>query len=326
MTTDDTVFDFQRILPLQRRSPVPAWLFSTLLHALLLAIALIQLPWFDRGADVTPQRVGGIVLVKLVAETTEYLTEGDVERVEQATSRSTALPELPRAADVPQLEGVGPPPPRDLGIGDETIDATPGADALVRPVQDRSGKVGGEVTIEFFGIAGTGNQFVYMFDRSGSMEGNEGRPLRAAKRELLKSLASLGPTQRFQLVLYNHEPRCFSPKGNSLQLHFADEPSKAQATRFIESIRGEGGTNHLKAIKLALQFGPDVLFILSDAEGGFTAAELSRIASWNRSNAVIHVVEFGDGAQSAHSDRSFERLAREHRGQYLYKNVATFQD
>ena len=107
---------------------------------------------------------------------------------------------------------------------------------------------------------------------------------------------------------------------------FAEEKTKRQAVRFVESIRGDGGTDHLQALKFALQFSPDVIFMLTDAEGGFTAAELSQIASWNRGGTVIITIEFGDGPQPDAGERSLEKLAREHQGHYLYKNIATLAD
>lgn len=309
-----------------RRSGTPAWLLSVFLHASLVTGLVIVSQTIRRGAEAIENRTGGIVLVAMRSETTEYLTEGDIDQVTEQTSGGDLPPALPTTEAPAELPGIASQNNPESGTGNEILAGTPGADDFSQATQDRTGKVGGEVTTEFFGIPGTGNEFVYLFDRSGSMEGYDGRPLRAAKRQLIESISSLGPNQRFQLVFYNHETRTFNPNSSRGQLLFAEEPIKIQATRFIESIRGDGGTDHLAGIKLALQFAPDVLFILSDAEGGFTAAEMTRIASWNRKNTVIHVIEFGDGPQSPYSDRSFERLAREHRGQYLYKNVATFQD
>ena len=42
-----------------------------------------------------------------------------------------------------------------------------------------------------FGAEGTGNKLVYVFDRSASTDGYQGRPLAAAKRELIASLDDL---------------------------------------------------------------------------------------------------------------------------------------
>ena len=86
----------------------------------------------------------------------------------------------------------------------------------------------------------------------------------------------------------------------------------------MQSIRGEGGTDHVQALRFALNLSPDVIFLLTDAEGGMTPVELSHLADRNRSGAVINIIHFG--AQRG-ADRSLERLSREHGGKYVFKNI-----
>ena len=80
----------------------------------------------------------------------------------------------------------------------------------------------------------------------------------------------------------------------------------------------------MKALKAALALGPDVVFMLTDAEGGLSSAELALISRWNRSSAVINAIEFGAGSEPG-TDQSLKRLARENRGQYSYKNITTLR-
>src|SRR5262245_17102357 len=61
---------------------------------------------------------------------------------------------------------------------------------------------GGETQV--FGVTGRGRKFVYVFDRSLSMQG---APLAAAKRELIASLGRLEDGQQFQIIFYNEKPR-----------------------------------------------------------------------------------------------------------------------
>ena len=109
-------------------------------------------------------------------------------------------------------------------------------------------------------------------------------------------------------------------------LAFAKAETKTRANRFIASIRGEGGTDHVSALKLALSLGPDVVFLLTDAEGGFTTQDLNMISGWNKSGAVINAIEFGIGSRRGNSDNSLSAVARESRGQYIYKDVRSFRD
>ncbi len=312
-------------LSLVSRRSIPAWLLSFALHTLLLVAMLFLLQQFSRGAADVENRTGGIVLVDAQSESTEYLSEGEVEQTSSESKQHQSPPPLPTDAELPpDLPGMAVNSTPITGVGDDFSDALSGADSMLDgPSSNRP--TGGKITTEVFGVKGTGSRFVYVFDRSASMEGFEGRPLRAAKKQLLQSLESLGETHQFQIVFYNDQTKTFSPDPGPVHLVLASEKNKQKATRFVESIRGESGTNHMDALKTALLFGPDVVFLLTDAEGGFTASELSTVGSWNRSGAIINSIEFGVGSRGS-SDRSLEQLSRLSGGQYIYKNVQTFRD
>jgi hypothetical protein len=222
----------------------------------------------------------------------------------------------------PELPGVAAGNALLDAMGTDLADKLSGADSLLDGTSNR--KIGGQVTTEVFGVQGTGSRFVYVFDRSASMEGYEGRPLRAAKRALLESLKSLSDNHQFQIIFYNDQTRDFNSESGSTRLHFATADNQRRAEKFVQSIVGQSGTNHMIALKKALALGPDVVFLLTDAEGGFTANELSLIGDWNRSGAVINAIEFGVG--SSQGDHSLARLAAENRGHYSYKNVLTLQE
>src|SRR5262245_30778674 len=116
----------------------------------------------------------------------------------------------------------------------------------------------GSTETQIFGVSGRGTSFVYVFDRSLSMQG---AALAAAKRELLASLAGLERVHQFQIIFYNEKPRVMPPG----QMSFADENGKRQAESFVGSITAAGGTDHLQAIQLAMRLRPDVIFLLTDA-------------------------------------------------------------
>src|SRR5262249_44604264 len=87
----------------------------------------------------------------------------------------------------------------------------------------------GSTEKKFLGVTGRGTSFVFVFDRSLSMEG---AALAAAKRELLASLAGLERVHQFQIIFYNEKPRIMPPG----QMNFADENGKRQAESFVGSI------------------------------------------------------------------------------------------
>jgi len=178
---------------------------------------------------------------------------------------------------------------------------------------------GGTALTGVFGLRGEGYKFVYVFDRSGSMDGHGGAPLMAAKNELIKSLADLGQEHQFQIIFYNEEPRIFDPKGAG-RLVFGTDQNKNLARRFVRSITASGATRHVEALEMALRLGPDVIFFLTDAdEPQMTPRELAHIAQMNRGTS-INTIEFGSDGRRG-DDNFLSRLARQNGGQHVYVDV-----
>ena len=176
---------------------IPAWLLSCLFHSLIFAFALLSLRAVSNGAAEDDFRDAGIVLVSEDDLVTEYISDGEIE---QSSARQTAAspPPLPveqeRAPDLPGFESSTV---AVTGIGDDLIESLQGADGLLND-SGSVGDIGGKITTEVFGVKGTGSRFVYVFDRSASMSGYNNKPLRAAKKQLLTSLQSLGKTISFR--------------------------------------------------------------------------------------------------------------------------------
>lgn len=171
------------------------------------------------------------------------------------------------------------------------------------------------VATRFFGLEARGKRVVYVCDRSASMGEPDGRPLAAAKAELIRSLDGLGDSQQFGIVFYNERQRVFSPTGATVRPMFASDESRRQARAFIEEVPAVGGTRHAEAIASALRIGADVVFVLTDADAEHDLSEgelrsLARAAG----GARIMVVQFGSAA-SRRSPR-LEELAAGTGGRY----------
>jgi len=164
----------------------------------------------------------------------------------------------------------------------------------------------GEVRTGIFGLEAEGNRFVYVFDRSASMGDSAGRPLAAAKRELLRSLDELGPVQQFYLIFYNQRLQVFTPSGMRGRLVFATDDTKKAARRFVDSVRADGATRHADAIAAAIRLGPDAIFLLTDGDAvdDLDEEELGRLMR-SIGGTKCMVVQFGGGEQ-----RRSPRLAR----------------
>lgn len=213
------------------------------------------------------------------------------------------------------------PPPADApGDKDQQkpADSTPGSEPghVVRPNS-------GQVETSVFGSRGIGSKFVYLFDRSNSMNEFEGRPLAGAKRELLASLADLDRIHQFQIVFYNERPTVFNPDyPRGPHMLFGDAATKRRATEFVRRMDAGGGTRHMEALKLALGMRPDVIFLVTDAgEPQLTAKELAEILRRNeRVGATINAIEFGVGPDRGGTN-FLVRLAEQNHGQHVYVDV-----
>ena len=173
--------------------------------------------------------------------------------------------------------------------------------------------------VNVFGVEGSGNKFVYVFDRSASMVGP---PLAAAKRELLKSIEMLGDVHQFHIIFFNQRMQSFDITGGSQRISFATDRNKRLAARFVDGVKADGGSARFAALKQALAFRPDVVFFLSDADGPMSESEVADILRLNeRIGAAICVIEFGSG-DTAPKRNFLTELANENGGQYGYVNAA----
>ncbi len=313
----------------------PALLMSLVLHvALLVGIGIL---WnkMPHGTGAIQDRSVGIALVHRMPDRDRYVDSAEIVQPtspsESAASTPTSASSAPSADFAPPLDlagilksiGSSPAPESASGLAGET---ELGNDAFGNgrpsgPVSDAS-----KTTATLFGVSGSGSRFVYVFDRSDSMNGYGGNPLRQAKAELIRSLNTLTDRQHFQIVFYNDKPTPFKPSGLPQQLIRAEPGYVAHAESYIRSIAAFGGTAHEDALKLALRMGPDVIFFLTDARVPRLSSK-TLLEIKNRADSVgttIHAIEFG--ADPIAPTSSFLRdLAAMNQGQYRYIDVRSFQ-
>lgn len=156
----------------------------------------------------------------------------------------------------------------------------------------------------FFGIRAKGKLFVYVVDCSGSMI-DEDRLVRA-KRELRRSVLALQHPQRFKVLFYNDQ---LIPMPGDLP-RSADLDSKNQLVRWLRLIEPDGETDPRAAMKLALAFRPDAVFLLSDGE--FPDGTVEAIVQSNKHKIPVHCVDLSGGTGGDH----LQRIARASGGQY----------
>jgi hypothetical protein len=306
-----------------------AWGFSLVCHAVLLVLVGLSLQGpVPKGTSREHAAVVGITLqpeapTNRSAEVQE--SHGDGVREESRPPQDAET--LPRLGDLLGYHSDAPLarvlPEADLGVGETQLGQ--GTAFQAGPAGGNLkllGEPGGKARVRLFGVVGEGYKFVYVFDRSDSMNWFEQRPLRAAKAELVASLQGLGETHQFQIIFYNHEPLVFNPAGHPYRLAFGTEENKRRAQRFVESVIASGGTRHMEALLLALSMRPDVVFFLTDADDPqLSDAEIHTIV--RRAGATtIHTIEFGYGSQSR-PDNFLVRIARLTGGQHVYVDVSS---
>jgi len=179
----------------------------------------------------------------------------------------------------------------------------------------------GKGRTKVFGVEGEGTRFIYVFDRSASMEGSGGVcPLEAAKAELLASIEALQPMHQFQIIFYNDRQWIFNPAGQEGKIPLATEQNKERARKWIRSITPDGGTRHEEALLAAIRLQPDCIFFLTDADDPkLSEGQLERIR--RRAGGIpIHTIEFGMGPHSG-PPSFLARLADMTQGNYTYVDI-----
>lgn len=306
----------------------PAWIFSCIFHVTILFL----LAWFwqpiRKGTGESPDRPVGIAVASSTAAGREYFLPDS-----SSSSSSAASATASSNADA---TGTAAEAPLDMGELLSSLEVGGGGEAT----GDLNSKVGSsglgeegaeigsggnvpKATTTVFGVTGTGTRFVYVFDRSDSMNGYDGKPLAAAKRELINSLKSLQQVHQFQIVFYNDAPTFFrGMASNTPKMLYGDDKSKLSASDFVRSMMATGGTEHANALRMGLAMGPDVIFFLTDAsDPPLKNSQMQQIIDRaTRNGTTIHCIEFGAGASNG-SGGWIAELAEETSGEYRYIDV-----
>ena len=88
---------------------------------------------------------------------------------------------------------------------------------------------------------------------------------------------------------------------SNVTLPFATSINKSKALQEIAAVVPGDGTNRLEAIQVAMRFGPEVIYLLTDADDidpGLNAAELERIKNANKGRAQSTASSLAKGQSS----------------------------
>jgi hypothetical protein len=309
---------------------VPAWVLSIGIHAALIVALCMAIKPYPHGAADAQYGSMGIVLHRTSNSNTGAMGEADRPIVQQtaAIMEVVAPPLLLASAEVETSQPAATKQEQPAEAP-KPASGTKTGTAKSQPKQTKaSGKASGRTTgvhgssgtsgyaqVSVFGVQGKGSKFVYVFDRSASMEG---RPLAAAKKQLLESLQSLESVHQFHIIFFNTKTQALDIAGAAHRIAFASDRNKKLASNFVGGITADGGTDRMVALREAINLAPDVIFFLTDADDPMLASEMAELVRANRRvQATICVIEFGKNAAPT-PNNFLSRLAHDNGGQYGY--------
>lgn len=156
-------------------------------------------------------------------------------------------------------------------------------------------KAGAELEAKFFGTGGNARRIVYLVDASGSLIDT----LPFVILELKRSIGELSERQKFSVIFFQGDEAIEVPPPGLKQ---ANSTNKQKVIRFIDIDSGKitpmGLSNPIKALRLALRYRPQLLFILSDnitGQGRYEVDQrrlLASIARENKSATKINTIQF----------------------------------
>lgn len=290
------------------------WLVSAIVNLILLLTAALFLIPFDRG-------VGPFTLIARVG-----VEEGELETLSE--SADTASLDFGVQLEPPKIDPFATTEVRvDLDLAGGSIGQGPGG------WQGGAGSGGSGSGTEYFGTVAYGNRFVYILDKSTSMnDSRAGVPdpdsrFARARYELLRSIDRLAPYQSFYVILFSTRTRrMFDDESPAPVTIPATSENKLRLRDWLEAAEVGGGTDPREALFLALSIAPDAVFFLSDGDfNRVSGREKHRLFAGdpeteqlvkriNRTDTPIHTFAYED----PRSKRRMEDIAQLSGGDYRY--------
>ena len=129
----------------------------------------------------------------------------------------------------------------------------------------------GGIKAKFFGLGGNAKKLVYVVDASGSLLNSFPAVVSALKR----SINELSDKQRFTVIFFQRDTAIEVPPR---RLKVADAQTKKHVGDWLAegNIITQGTSNPVTALKLAFNYRPDLIFVLSDNITGAKEYEIDQ--------------------------------------------------
>ncbi len=300
-----------------KKSRPMAFIVSTAVHIAVLVMLGMWTLSSHRPKDQVALSASSVPANEVSMETFSLeAAEPEVEPTESTQSETqyelSPMGEVAVAELSPDMSSALTAPPTTNMLSSSSSAAASAAAMSVNSTSDAK--------IQFCGVEGGGNHFVYLVDSSGSM----GDGFDSARNELLQSIEFLKPDQRFYVIFFDAEPDFMRLTSNT-----EDEPRSVEATaenkqllrRWALRIRQDRGKNPYEVLEFALQLRPDVIFLLSDGEFPQKIEDLLKeknrvdnLFGDSHPMCIVHTIAYF----SEEGESRMRRIAQQNGGQYRY--------
>jgi Ca-activated chloride channel family protein len=153
-------------------------------------------------------------------------------------------------------------------------------------------------------------EMVFVLDCSGSMNGE---PIAQAKAAARRALESLRPDDTFQVIRFSNDASQFGPVPIP-----ATPDNVKRGLKYVDSLKGSGGTMMIEGIKAALDFphDPHRLRVVSFMTDGYIGNETEILAEVKKRVGDARIFSFGVG--SSVNRYLLDRMAKLGRGVVAY--------
>jgi Ca-activated chloride channel family protein len=153
-------------------------------------------------------------------------------------------------------------------------------------------------------------EMIFVLDCSGSMNG---KPIAKAKQAITRALKKLQPGDTFQIIRFSNNASQLGP--NPVP---ATPENIRRGLRYVDSLRGSGGTMMIEGIKAALDFAhdPQRFRLVSFMTDGYIGNEVEILAAIHQRLGASRIFSFGVG--SSVNRYLLDRMAKLGKGAVAY--------
>ncbi len=264
-------------------------------------------------------------IVSAAVEADNVLTEAPMEMIsELETTALDATPSTPNLNMSDMVTDVGLPSLR-VDFGTAPIQESSASSSMLGAASEMAHAMLGSNLVagaEFFGAKATGNTFVYVVDSSPSMR-RDGA-FEKAKHEMMRSLTSMKPKQRYFISFFGKEIDPMTSKSGTVEKFpvYAKPENISQTIDWMRQVQVQkDGWPPNEALAQAIAMQPDGIFLLFDGDTKVDVAKFLRrenrtddILSAGVPKVTIHVIHFFQDE----FQKQMKQVAEENGGTYRF--------